>query len=239
MLNAVCYRIMFTGVIWTASSAVPLSVEDAEKEIVSRFNRIHSLAATITNEESQDEKGKKTSVIITRDVEWKRKENGFLYRSQTVTRTTVEDTAGKRTQKSTTTTVSDGQRVVSLSDHDGMVRAVQRRADVTVTPDLRAMFEQLREDNHLNRLPDVKVGVNDCYAIQVIPKVRKGSDLIQTMIYFRKDIGLDMLTVVYGRDNKVLFTSTTTNVRLNPQLPEDRFVVTLPEGVELVDETGR
>lgn len=218
---------------------IKLSVEEAEKNIVERFQRIQSLTATITNEESQDDKGKTTSVVITRNIEWMRKGTRFLYRAETTTRTTEQDVAGSHTRQTTSTTVSDGDRVVRLAEQDGQVTAVQRRADVTVTPDVRAMFEVLRADNHLTRFPDVKVGIQDCYAIQVVPKVKKGSDLLQTMIYFQKDTGLDVRTVVYGRDNKPLFTSTTTNVRVNPEIPEDRFVIVVPDGVELIDETGR
>jgi outer membrane lipoprotein-sorting protein len=224
---------------WVAlagSGAAP-SVEEAEKNIVERFNRIQSLTATIVNEESDEKEGKKTSVVITRKVEWKRTGLRFLYRAEVVTKTTQEDASGTQTRQVASTTVSDGERVVRLADQDGTVTAVQRRADVTVTPDMRTMFNELRIDNNLNRLPDVKVGLHDCYAIQLLPKVRKDSDILQTMIYFRKDIGLDVRTVVYGTGNKVLFTSTTMNVVTNPAIPSDRFVIALPDGVELVDET--
>jgi outer membrane lipoprotein-sorting protein len=215
------------------------SLEEAEKNIVSRFGNIQSLAATITNEESQEIKGKKVFVMITRQVEWIRKGSAFLYRAQTRMKTTQADKHGATTQESTSTTVSDGERVVRLTEQDGALTATQRNADVTVTPDVRAMFEQLKQDSKLKRFPDVKVGLDDCYAIQIVPKEKKDSDILQTMIYFRKDIGLDVRTVVYGKDNKTIFTSTTTNVRVNPSLSADRFVLTLPDGVELIDETKR
>ena len=38
------------------------SLDEAEKNIVERFNAIQSLAATVTNEETQEKDGKKTSV---------------------------------------------------------------------------------------------------------------------------------------------------------------------------------
>ena len=220
------------------ASPEPGSLEEAEKNIVDRYSSIQSLAATMTNEESQEAQGKQVSVIITRQIEWTRKGKGFLYRAQTQTKTTQTDARGRSTREFSSTTVSDGERVVQLTEQDGSVSAIQRKADVTVTPDLRAMFEQLRKDSTLKRFPDVKVGMDDCYAIQVVPKEKKGLDILQTMIYFRKDIGLDVRTVVYGKENREIFTSTTTNVRLNPSLTPDRFVVILPDGVELIDQSN-
>ncbi len=219
------------------ASPEPRSLEEAEKVIIERYASIQSLAATITNEESQEVQGKQVSVIITRQIEWMRKGQGFLYRSQTRTKTTQTDAHGTTTREFSSTTVSDGERVVRLTDQDGTFSATQRKADVTVAPDLRAMFEQLRQDSILKRYPDAMVGSDDCYAIQVVPKERKGSDILQTMIFFRKDIGLDVRTVVSGKEKQVIFSSVTTNVRLNPTLSPDRFVVTLPDGVELIDQS--
>jgi|CXWL01.1.fsa_nt_gi outer membrane lipoprotein-sorting protein len=220
------------------ASPDPGSLEEAEKNIVDRYSSIQSLAATMTtSEDSQEEQGKQVSVIITRQIEWTRKGQGFLYRAQTQAKTTQTDAQGRSTRESSSTTVSDGERVVRLIEQDGTVSAIQRKADVTVTPDLRALFEQLRKDNTLKRFPDVMVGNDDCYAIQLVPKEKKGSDILQTMIYFRKDIGLDVRTVVYGKGNREIFTSTTTNVRLNPNLSPDRFVLNLPDGVELIDQS--
>lgn len=219
------------------TSPEPGSLEEAEKNIVERFRSIQSLAATITNEESQKIEGKQVTMMITRQIEWTRKGQGFLYRAQTRTRTTQTNAHGPTIRESLSTLVSDGERVARLTDQDGTLSATLRKADVTVTPDVQAMFEQLRKDSTLKRFPDVKVGSDDCYAIQVVPKEKKGSDILQTMIYFRKDIGLDVRTVVYGKENQEIFTSTTTNVRLNPTLTPDRFVLVLPDGVELIDQS--
>jgi len=213
------------------------SLEEAENKIVERFAEIESLAATITNEESQKSEGKEISVRIVRQVEWMRKGAAFLYRAQSKATTTRKDGQSTTTREDSSTTVSDGVRVVRLGEEEGRMKATQRNADVTVTPDIKAMLDELRKDNTLKRFPDVKVGLDDCYAIQVLPKQREGSDLLQTMIFFRKDIGLDVRTVVYGKKNEIIFTSTTTNVKVNPKLPPDRFVLTIPDGVELMDES--
>lgn len=222
---------------WIAQAPTAPSVEEAEKDIVRRFSAIDSLSATITNEETQETSGKLVKVQIVRQVEWMRSGAAFLYRSVSTSTTTQKEGTRETRRVVKTTTVSDGAKVVSLVDSEGHIKAVQRRADVTVTPDVGAMFEELRKDSKLNRFPDVVVGRDSCYAIQVLPKERKGSDLLQTMIYFRKDIGLDVRTVVYNKDNKVMFSSTTTDVKVNPKLSRDLFVLTIPNGVELIDES--
>lgn len=236
-MNVLIWLLFAMGWLSQVTENAQPSVEDAEKAIVQRFSAIDSLAATITNEESQEIGGKLTSVRIERQVEWMRSDAGFLYRAHSTTTTVQKDERGESKRVTSSDIVSDGAKVVSLTLDSGRLKATQRRADVTVTPDVRAMFEELRKDSKLTRFPDVRVGRDDCYAIQVVPKKREGSDILQTMIYFRKDIGLDVRTVVYNRDNKVMFTSTTTNVRVNPKLSPDLFVLTIPDGVELVDET--
>lgn len=236
MLCSMCFVLLGAGPL--IGSPATGSLEEAETNIVARFNAIQSLAATIVSEESQSEGAKKTSVTITRQIEWMRKGASFLYRAQNQTILFQSDAHGTSRRETTSTTVSDGASVVQLTDQDGTVSATRQKADVTVTPDVSAMFAVLRKDSTLKRLPDVKVGLDDCYAIQVVPKEKKGSDILQTMIYFRKDIGLDVRTVVYGKDNQPIYTSTTSAVRLNPTLPPDRFLVVLPDGVELKGQTA-
>jgi outer membrane lipoprotein-sorting protein len=101
------------------------------------------------------------------------------------------------------------------------------------------MFEELRKDNLLKRLPDVKVGLRDCFAIQVIPKNAATSDIRHTMIYFAKDIGLDVRTIVYDKKNNPIFTSMTSDIHINPEIPRDRFVLVLPDDVKLQDKVDR
>lgn len=235
MLSSTLLILTMGWLMQTPVAPLP-AIEDAEQEIVRKFSAIDSLAATITNEEFQEKDGKSVSVKIVRKVEWMRSGGAFLYRAES-TSTTIQKGTGPETRRVVkSTTVSDGRRVVSLSDDNGQVKAVQRRADVTVTPDVKAMFEELRKDSKLTRFPDVHVGRDDCYAVQVVPKERKGSDILQTMIYFRKDLGLDVRTVVYDKDNKIMFSSTTTDVVVNPRLSPESFVITIPDGVELINE---
>lgn len=233
MLKWNCFFLLVWVVAWTAP---PNSLEEAQGAIVSRFADIESLSATITNEEVQKRDAKELSVHVVREVEWKRSGDRFLYRAQ-VKATTNQKGNPAPLQQYTATTVSDGTHVVTVRDENGQATARRRKADISVMPDMKVMLDELKKDSTLTRFPDVKVGLDDCYAIQVVPKKSEGSDILQTMIYFRKDIGLDVRTVVYDKNNQTMFTSTTTNVKVNPKLHQDRFVLTIPDGVELVDET--
>lgn len=235
--SALCGMLVLPALVAAADGD---TLAEAEKVIIERYAKVRSCAAVITTiETAEPGDGSTAKAEIKRRVEWTRKDDGFLYRADSTARTTHTYGDKSTTEETTATTVSDSVHVVTISDRRGEKTATKRKADVTNTPDIRAMLDELRKDQVLKRLPDVIVGHDDCYAIQVVPKNREGSDINHTMIYFRKDIGLDVRTVVYDKNNKPIYTSTTTDIRLNPDLSPDRFVVVLPDGVKLVDLTGR
>jgi len=214
------------------------SLEEVERAIVERFAAIRSCVATMnTLQTAETGKDSRVKLETKRRGEWVRKENGFLYRAESTSRLTQTHAKGSTKVEASATTVSDGVYIVTLTERDGEKSATKRRADVTHTPDIRAMLDALRKDQVLRRLPDVKVGFDDCFAIQAIPKNRPDSDIGQTVVYFRKDIGIDVHTVVYDKNNKPIYTSTTTDIRINVDLAPDRFMVVLPDGVKLVDQS--
>lgn len=236
--SALCGMLVLPALVAGADDAGALA--EAEKVIIERFARVRSCAALIsTLETAETGDGSTATTEIKRRVEWTRKGDGFLYRSESTARTTRTHGDKSTTEETTATTVSDGAYVVTIVEQNGEKSAAKRNADVTGTPDIRAMLDELSKDQTLKRMPDVKIASDDCYAIQVVPKDRKGSDIAMTMIYFRKDIGLDVRTVVYNKNNKPIYTSATTDIRLNPDLAPDRFVVVLPDGVKLVDLTSQ
>ena len=221
------------------ASAGSGSLEDAEKAIIERFATIRSCVATVTTLETDGSGPSSAKSESTRRIEWVRKGSGFLYRAESASRTTRTHSNESVALEAGATTVSDGVSVVTLADRNGQKTAIKRKADVTHTPDIRALLDALRNDQELRRLPDVKVGLDECFAIQGIPKNRADSDIGQTVIYFRKDIGLDVRTVAYDKKNEPVYTSSTTDIRINVDLPPDRFRVVIPDGVELVDQTKK
>ncbi len=212
------------------------SLEEAEKAIITRFATIQSCVATVRTLETAGSGSSSARSESTRYVEWVRKGNGFLYRAESTSKTTQSDSNQSITQEAEATTVSDGVSVVTLADRNGEQTAIKRKADITHTPDIRALLDALKSEQVLHRLPDIKVGLDDCFVIQGIPRNRTDSDIGQTVIYFRKDIGLDVRTVAYDKKNQPVYTSTTTDIRINVELPPDRFRIVIPDGVKLVDQ---
>jgi len=236
--SALCGMLVLPALVVGADDAGTLA--EAEKVIIERFAQVRSYAAVITTLETADPgDGSTAKTEIKRRVEWTRKGDGFLYRAESTARKTRTHGDKTSTEETAATTVSDGAYVVTIAEKNGEKTAAKRKADVTAIPDIRAMLFELRKDHELSRRSDVKLGVDDCYAIKVVPKDRRSSDISHTVIYFRKDIGLDVRIVVYDKNNKLIYTSTTTDIRLNPDLSPDRFVVVLPDGVKLVDLTNR
>ncbi|MDO8631464.1 MAG: hypothetical protein Q7R41_13335 [Phycisphaerales bacterium] len=236
--SALCGMLVLPTLVAATDKAGTL--DEAEKIIIERFAQVRSFAAVLTTLETADPgDGSTAKAEIKRRIEWIRKGDGFLYRAESTTRKTRTHGDKNTTEETTATTVSDGAFVVTIAEQNGEKTATKRKADVTTIPDIQAMLVELRKDHVLSRRADVILGVDDCYAIKVVPKDRKGTAISHSVIYFRKDIGLDVRTVVYDKNNKLIYTSTTTDIRLNPDLSPDRFVVVLPDGVKLVDLTGQ
>ncbi len=236
------FRVLLTATMFGGISvfaAAPPTVEEAQKQIAEKFSDVRSCTALVTTIETSDPgDGTSARAEIRRRIEWKRAGGSFLYRAESSTE--IRRTSGgiTTTEEATATSVSDGVHVVAITEQEGRTSATKRKADISNVPDTSALLDELRVDQTLRRLPDTKVGTSDCFVIQVIPKNRADSDITQTVIYVRKDIGMDVRTIVYDKKNKPIYTSTTTDIRINPELSADRFRVALPDGVELVDQSG-
>jgi hypothetical protein len=53
--------------------------------------------------------------------------------------------------------------------------------------------------------------------------------------YFDKKTGIGLKTVSFDEKDKAVMTSVTTDVKINADIKDDRFVFKAPEGVQVVD----
>lgn len=101
----------------------------------------------------------------------------------------------------------------------------------------RDLWDTLVEGTTVTRLPDEHVeeaGGLDAHKFSVTPLDGDWT----SVHWFDKETGLRLKTVETGPDKTVTLTMWVDQINFDPQFAEDRFVVSVPEGWEVIDETG-
>jgi len=218
--------------------AAAQTVEEAEKKLAESFAKLKSYTAKTKMVQDLDlGEGNKMKSDMDGTIEWSRKGDKALYRSDM--KGSSAQTFGGQEMKTdaSTTVISDGDVVYTLTDQAGQKMAYKQKADVTIGGDAKSVLQPMREDHTLKLLADEKVDGQDCFVIEAMPKEMEGNPFGKMVLYFRKDAGLNIKVV--GRDpkDKTVYTASTTDIKLNPDVDPQRFVFKAPEGVELMDMT--
>jgi len=222
-----------------ASPAGAKTIEAVEKELVQKHDRTKSYTARMETTYDMDlGQGNRMKSQSKGTMEWLRRGPKCLFRTETKGATSNLISGNETTSKMLWTTVCDGDFVYALVDTDGRKTATKTRAQPAQTYDVKSTFNTWREDYTLKLLGDEKFDGTDCYVIQATPKKKNAHNPIgKQKFWFRKDLGMMVKMVGFGRNNQPAMTSTTTDVKLNVDIKPDRFKFKLPEGVQLMDLT--
>src|SRR5437870_3564910 len=83
-----------------------------------------------------------------------------------------------------------------------------------------------------------RVNGKPCYVIEMIAKNPIARQAMGRMVgYFDKDNFVQIKSMAYTTDGKVMGTSTTTDIKTDANIPADRFVFKAPAGVTVTDMT--
>jgi hypothetical protein len=58
------------------------------------------------------------------------------------------------------------------------------------------------------------------------------------LMYYQKDNGLQVKSEAFDADEKLISSSVTTDIKLNADIPAERFKFEIPEGAQVMDHTG-
>jgi outer membrane lipoprotein-sorting protein len=96
-------------------------------------------------------------------------------------------------------------------------------------------FAAYREDYDLSVLPEEKIDGETAYVIQATPKEKTTPGMSKTLNYYRKSDGIMLKMVMYGEDGKPMSTITYSDIKVNADIPAERFVFKAPPGVQVMD----
>jgi outer membrane lipoprotein-sorting protein len=137
----------------------------------------------------------------------------------------------------TMTMISDGEFSYTVTDDKGQKSAYKQKVDASMNEDPKTTIETMKEEYTLKLLPDEKVDGADCIVIEGTSKQKEGDPMVKQILYFRKDCGLNVKMVGRDASDKAVFTHEVSDVKLNTEIPADRFVFKKPDGVEMIDLT--
>jgi outer membrane lipoprotein-sorting protein len=220
------------------------AVEEVEKKLIEAHSKLKSYTSKTKTVQNFDMPGgNKMSSDYGGTVEWKRDGEKQMFRTE-MKGTTNQSMAGKDNKMDVSVLmVSDGEFLYTLSeqkpaDAPGQKMATKQKPDSAMTGDPKKLFEKIHSDNTINMLPEEKVDGVSSIVFEVIPKNTAEGPVAKSVMYFAKDTGINVKVVGKDKEGKDVFTNTSTDIKVNADIPNDRFVFKAPEGVQVMDMTG-
>lgn len=212
------------------------SLEDVEKKLVDAHSKMKSYTSKTKTVQNFDMGGgQKVNVDYSGTIEWKREGDKQKFRTDMKGSTTMGD---QPKMEVSVLMISDGDFLYTLSTQMGQTSAMKQKPDTSVTGDPKKLFEKIKADNTVKVLPDAKVDGTDCHVLEVTPKQADAGPVAKSTMYFAKDTGINIKVVGVDKDGKEVFTNTSTDIKLNTEIANDRFAFKAPDGVQVIDMTG-
>lgn len=236
-------RLLLSGLVLFGAACAPLAaadeIEAVEKQIIAAWDKLQTLSGKMTASMEMAGEGFSMKSTQTGTHEMVRKGETLLYRmeSESISATTMQGTENKQTSKSLM--VCDGQHIYSLTETDGQKSANKMKVDHSMM-DVKSFLTQMRKDYVLKLMPEEAVEGQACFVIEASPK--EGGAISMGMgkmvVYYAKEFGFPLKTVMYTPDNKPMNTMTYTDVKVNQPIDPARFVFTPPADVKVEDLTN-
>ncbi len=210
------------------------TLEEVEKKLTDAAKSVKSMKMKVSMEM---EMANSDAAAVSRmtGTHWQKRDGDKLMmrtEGQTISVEKIGDTERESLQK--TVMVNDGEFVYTLTDRDGETTAVKTKTAPEVSP----IWKAGEADHDLKVLDEEKVDGSDCYVIEMTPKQNDAGDQSRTVYYCRKDCGVPAKTVIFGPDGHVKTVVLVTDIRINVDIPDDKFKFETPEDVPVKDLTG-
>lgn len=236
------HRVKIAGVLLLVASlpARAETMEEVEKKLMEAHAKLDSFVARIKHDEHVNLTGTDFMASkVTGTAEWMRKGDKILYRMEIAGKATQNFGGNEQTAEQTSILVSDGTLYYTYAEQLGQKRFIKQKVDNSINGDIRSVLDIVRADNNFKLGADDKVDGADCYVVEVTPKIPPSDDnpIHITLIYFRKDNGLNTRVVSKNKDGKTVYDHSLVDLKTGVKIDASQFVLHKPDGVELTDLT--
>jgi len=234
--------VLVVGCAMAARAAETL--ESVEKKIAEQAGKYKTLQETMhmVSDMSFGE-GMASKTTMETQMQAMRKGDKVLSRMDSKSKTVMKmGDQPAQTQEANMLAINDGEFVYTLTDAGGQKMAQKSKPDPKTAGDpldVKRSFDAMRKSFNLKLLPDESVDGKDCWAIEAIAKDAKDPNMpiARTVSYYEKKTGIAVKAVSYDKAGKVASTMTISDVKVNADIPAERFVFKAPPGVEVMDMT--
>jgi outer membrane lipoprotein-sorting protein len=229
------------AVLGLAAQAHAETLENFKKQVAAKVSAYKSLQykSHITSDMSSAQMSYKMTSDQT--AEYKKEGEKVLYHIESKTNT--QQKIGEMSQNTNITSldVSDGTLAYNYSDAGGQKSASKRKIDPKTQPspfDAAAGFKMMEQYYNLKLLPDETVDGKSCYVLEMTLKDKQaGIPIGKSKLYYDKGTGIAIKSISYDDKDKQSGTMTTTDLKIDGNIPADHFVFKVPVGVEIKDDT--
>jgi len=216
------------------------AIEDVQKKLIESHAKLKSYSCKTKMTQNLDMgQGNKTQSDYAGTIEWMRKGEKVVFRME-MKGTAVQNFGGQENKSEMNATmVCDGDVFYTLATQMGQTMATKQKPDQSIAGDPKKLIDDIVSKHTVKVLPDDKVDGEACVVFEATPKDPADAAMIaKTVMYFRKDIGINVKTIGVNKEGKEVFSNTCSEMKINPDLAADRFVFKAPEGVQVMDMTG-
>lgn len=217
-----------------AMPCVAATIEEVEKELVAAIKNTKSMTGKMKTDIHASFQGFEMTSVSEATLETLRNDGKFMMRSEGTAKSTQKMGGAEQKKEQKMLTISDGEFTYSLSESDGVKNATKTKA----VSGEEMPWSHYGDDAKITVLPDEKIDGADCYVVEMkMSPGGPGVGMGKIVFYCRKDCGMQVKTVGYTPEDKVMMTTVVTDIELNKSVPASRFKFEAPEGVQVVDMT--
>ena len=209
--------------------------------LLAKWNDHKSMSADLNIDMVADQGGRELVVKGTGRCEIQRTDDGEKVRFELIQNMKMGEGDSAMEMERKLITTDNGKVVYTMVEQMGQKQVVKSVPGRQNIPKFGGehMFEALRAENKLALLPEDKVGDQEVYVIEATPKRPDPSmQITKSVLYFSKDSGAMLRMESFDPTGKKVQTITFDNVQMNLDLAADRFEFEVPEGVQVIDQTG-
>ncbi|MBI1826948.1 MAG: outer membrane lipoprotein carrier protein LolA [Planctomycetes bacterium] len=214
-------------------------LEAAEKAIIDLTAQTKSLEVHSKTTQSFSQQGHDLDTLMDGMYAFLRKGDRLLYRSDVKNRNVLKKPDGTSAQTETRSLIiNDGEFVYALNEGPDGKSAMKNMANANISYVVdRVYFDRLAKQYSVELASEETVNDKPHYVIECSARNTPPGGVAKMRLYFDKKTGVNTKTVGIDSDGKTIMTTTATEIKVNPSLPDDYFIFKAPEGVEVKDVT--
>lgn len=229
-------RLIGLGIFALAAATLAAgdTLEEVEKKLDASWAKLKSYSSKMSFRTEMDMQGSSTRQQYEGQQWWMRKGDKVMFRAEQKGKMEIKYGDQGMTTESTMVSVCDGDMITTLTDSNpGGKQAMKMKADLAQAGAPKEMLKSLKAVHNFKVLGDEKVDGRDCYVLEATPK--EAGEMGTTRYFFDKECALALKVLQLDKSGKQIGETTITDLKLGADISPDKFVLKIPEGVEVQD----